>query len=50
MQKSNVSHGKTKMNKLMRRRELPCVRRFMPAYIGRVIRGAVVMSTKRKKY
>jgi hypothetical protein len=37
----NVSHGKTKMDKMLRRRELPCVRRSMPLYEERVVCGAL---------
>jgi hypothetical protein len=48
MQKSNVSHGKTNMDKMVRRRELPCIRRLMKLYRGRVARGAVPMSMKEK--
>jgi hypothetical protein len=44
MQKANVSHGKTKMDKTVRRRELPCVRRSRSLYIGQVVRDAVLMS------
>jgi hypothetical protein len=46
LQKATVSHGKTKM---VRRRELPCVRRSMSMYRGRVFRGAVSMLTEWKK-
>jgi hypothetical protein len=46
MQKANVSHGSTKM---VRSRELPCVRRSMSLYRGRVVRNAVLMSMERKK-
>jgi hypothetical protein len=34
MQPANVSHGKTKMVKMVRRRELPCVRRSLSLYRG----------------
>jgi hypothetical protein len=49
MQKTNVSHGSTKMDKMVRRRGLHCVRRWGPLYKGRVIRGTVLMSMKIKK-
>jgi hypothetical protein len=34
MQKANVSLGKPKMNKMMRRRELPCVSHLRALYKG----------------
>jgi hypothetical protein len=49
MQKAIVSHGKTKMDKPVRRRELPRVRRSRPLYRWRVVRGVVPMSVERKK-
>jgi hypothetical protein len=49
MQKSNVSHGETKMDKMMRRRELPCIRRSRSFYGGRVVRCAMLLSMERKK-
>jgi hypothetical protein len=36
----NVGHGKTKMDKTVRRRELPCVRRSRLLYRERVVRYA----------
>jgi hypothetical protein len=48
MQKVNVSHGKTKMDKTVRRRELSCVRRSRSLYRGRVVRGAVPRSMEEK--
>jgi hypothetical protein len=48
MQKPNVGHGKPKTDKMVRR-ELPCVRRLIMLYRGRVIRGVVLMSLKKKK-
>jgi hypothetical protein len=45
----NVSHDSTKMGKMVKRRDLPCVRRLMSLYRGRVVRDAVVMSMERKK-
>jgi hypothetical protein len=49
MQKANVRHGQIKMDKMVRRRELPCIRRSRSLYKGRVVRGAVLMSMKNKK-
>jgi hypothetical protein len=49
MQKANVSHGKAKMDKMVRRRGLPCVHRLMSLYRGKVVRGGVLMSMERKK-
>jgi hypothetical protein len=49
MQKGNVSHGKAKMDKMVRRGELPCVRRSKQWNRGRVVRGEVPMSMERKK-
>jgi hypothetical protein len=49
MQKANVSHGKSKMDKLARRRELPCIRRLVSSYRGRVVRSAVLMLKEKKK-
>jgi hypothetical protein len=48
LQKENVSHGKTKMDKKERRRELPCVRRSRSLYRGRVVGGAVLMLMEKK--
>jgi hypothetical protein len=45
----NVSHGKTKMDKRVRRRDLPCVCRSKSLYRERVVRNMVLMSTERKK-
>jgi hypothetical protein len=41
MTKANVSHCEAKMDKMMRRRGLPCVRRSSALYKGRAVRGAV---------
>jgi hypothetical protein len=41
MQKVNVSHGKAKMDKMVRRGGLPCARRLRSLYRGRVVRGEV---------
>jgi hypothetical protein len=38
-----------KMDKMMRRKELPCVRRLKSLHSGRVVRGAVVLSMEIKK-
>jgi hypothetical protein len=47
MQKVNVSHSQTKINKTVRRRQVPCVGRSR--YRGRIILDAVLMSMERKK-
>ncbi|SAM07312.1 hypothetical protein [Absidia glauca] len=48
--KANVSQGKTKMDKMVRRRELSCVRRSWSLGRGRVVRDAVrIFSGKKKK-
>jgi hypothetical protein len=49
MKDVNVSQWKTKMDKKMKKRELPCVRRSISLYKGRVVRGVVSMSKERKK-
>jgi hypothetical protein len=49
MQSANVSHGKTKMNKMVKRGELPCVHRLRSLYRERVGLGAMPMSMERKK-
>jgi hypothetical protein len=49
MQKTNVSHEKTKMNKTVRRRGLPYGCCSKSIYRGRVVRSVVPMSTGRKK-
>jgi hypothetical protein len=48
-QKANVSHVKAKMDKMVRRRELPCVRRFRSFHRVRVVRGMALMTMERKK-
>jgi hypothetical protein len=48
-QKTNVSIGKTDMDKLVRRRELPCVRRLRSLHRMRVVRGMMPRSMKKKK-
>jgi hypothetical protein len=49
MQKANVGHGKSKMDEMVRRRQLPCIRCSRPLYRGRVVCGAVPMSVESKK-
>jgi hypothetical protein len=49
MPKANVSQGKTKMDKLVRRRELPYVRHSKKLYRKRVVCGVMLMSKERKK-
>jgi hypothetical protein len=48
-QNASVSHGKGKMDKMVERRALPCVRSLRSLYRGRVVHGAMLMSTERKK-
>jgi hypothetical protein len=48
MQKVNVSYGKPKMDKMVRRRELPCVRRLRSLYRGQTVHGMVLMSMEKK--
>jgi hypothetical protein len=45
----NVSHGKTKKDKNVKRRELPCVRRSSSLFKERVVLDVVQMSMERKK-
>jgi hypothetical protein len=47
MQNAHVGHGKTKMDKNVRR-ELPCVRRSRSLYSKLFIRVVVLMSMERK--
>jgi hypothetical protein len=49
MEDVNVSHGKTKMDKMERRRDLPCVRRSRTLYGGRVVHGRVLNVDGRNK-
>jgi hypothetical protein len=49
IQKANVSHGKPKMDKMVRRRELACVRRLKPLYRERSVRGTDLLLMERKK-
>ncbi|SAL98229.1 hypothetical protein [Absidia glauca] len=44
-----VSRGKTKIDKVVRRRELPCIRRLRVLYREWVVRDVVSMSMERKK-
>jgi hypothetical protein len=48
MQETTVSHGKTKMDKVVRRGELPCVRCSRSLYGERVVGSAVPMSMEIK--
>jgi hypothetical protein len=48
LQKTNVSQGKTKMDKIVRRRGLPCVRRLRSLYSVQVVHDAVQMLLERK--
>jgi hypothetical protein len=49
VQKAKVSRTKAKMDKMVRRRELPCILRSRSLYRERVVGGAVSMSMERKK-
>jgi hypothetical protein len=49
MQKANVSHGKSNMDKTVRRRELPWVHHSRSLYRKRIVRGAGLKSIQRKK-
>jgi hypothetical protein len=49
MQNAIISHGKQKVDKMERRRELPCVRRSRSSYRVRVVLSAMPMSMERKK-
>jgi hypothetical protein len=49
IQKANVKHGATKVEKIVKRRELPCIRRSSSLHSGWVIRGAELMPMERKK-
>jgi hypothetical protein len=54
LQKANVSHGKTKMERwrdgeMERWREFPCDRRSSMLYRGRFVCGAVLVLSERKK-
>jgi hypothetical protein len=49
MEDINVSRGTAKMDKMMRRRELPSVRHLRPLYGVRVVCDVVPMSMERKK-
>jgi hypothetical protein len=37
----NVGYGKKKMDKMVRRREFPCLRRSRPLYKGQIVGDAV---------
>jgi hypothetical protein len=47
MEKVNVGHGKTKMDKAVRRRELLCVRRLRSLCGGQLVCSAVLMSMEK---
>jgi protein-tyrosine-phosphatase len=49
MQRANVSHGKTKMDKTVRKRGVSCGHRSRPFYTSQVVRGTLVISMERKK-
>jgi hypothetical protein len=49
MLKANVNHVKSKMDKIVRGGEIPCVCRSRSLYSGRVVGGAIPMSMERKK-
>jgi hypothetical protein len=49
MQKANVRHGKAKMDKIVRMREVPCVRRSKSLYSEWAVCGSVPLSMERKK-
>jgi hypothetical protein len=46
--KGNVSHGKLKMDKAVRWRELPCVGHSRSLYREQVVNGAILMSKEKK--
>jgi hypothetical protein len=48
-QKATVRPDKTKMDRMVRRRELPCVRGSGPLYSGRIVHDTVLMSMQRRK-
>jgi hypothetical protein len=49
MHNANVGHGESKMDKLVRRRKVPCVRRLWSLYRERVVSSAVPLSMERGK-
>jgi hypothetical protein len=49
MQQAIVSHVKTRMGKIVKKRELPCVRRLWSLYSERFVCCAVPMSMERIK-
>jgi hypothetical protein len=49
MQKENVSHNKAKVDKMVRKSALPCVRRSRLMYSVQVVRSVVLLSIKKKK-
>jgi hypothetical protein len=50
MQKANVSHGKAKMGKKVRRWELPCTQCWRSLHRERGVRDALLKSMERKKW
>jgi hypothetical protein len=50
MQKANVSQGKTELDKMVRRGELPCVRRSMSLYRERFVGDMLLYRWKGKKW
>jgi hypothetical protein len=49
MQKASVGHGKSKKDKTVKRRGLPCVRHSRSLLRVRVVRGEVTTLMKKKK-
>jgi hypothetical protein len=49
VQKAKVSRGKAKMDKMVRRRELPCGRQSVLLYRERVALGVVLVNGKKKR-
>jgi hypothetical protein len=47
MQKVNVSHGKPRMDKALRRKALPSIRRVRSLHSRQVVRGAMLLSMER---
>jgi hypothetical protein len=50
MEGVNVSNGKTKMDKMVGKRELPCIRRSRAKYRGRVVYDGVLNVDGKKKW
>ncbi|SAL95457.1 hypothetical protein [Absidia glauca] len=49
MEEANVRRGKTQMDKMVRRREMPCVRRSKSLYMRRVVGGTAPILMEREK-